>query len=125
MQILCEFASSLEIAVKKYDEKIEAQKRKEATMKKKKLEKQKQNEKEKGKENTLNSLPKSSLKLSSLQPHVGVTSRVVKAKPPNKLSKQQRAEASEKISRVLLVNRMLSEAPSKVKEGKLDSTSDH
>ena len=109
LQILSEFAATLERAVKKYDEKIEAEKRKVAK-KKKTL----GNENEKEKENR--QVSRGLLKASSLQPHVGVTDRV-KKKSADATPKQENASNSGKESRVFLVNRMLSEAPDSVKKG--------
>jgi hypothetical protein len=169
LQVLFNFAQSLESGVKKYDARVEVEKRKAS-----------KKEKERGKENRLNeNLPPSTmLKSSSLQPHVGATDKVkvmnaktlVEGKGPTKeelhpiksislqrsdhnpsfdnmdnnprqallasiknrkasLPSQRPADAvsdrirhidnniARKESRVLLVNRMLSEAPASVKKG--------
>ncbi len=122
LQIICDFATSLEQAVKKYDTKKEAEKRKLDRMKKSEAGTQKQKAmekaKEKEKENRSTTLPKTPLRLSSMQPHVGVTDRFDKATTATK-TKFEKSQKSEKESRVVLVNRMLSEAPDKVKKGKI------
>ena len=73
LQVLSNFALSLENGVKKYDQRVERERKLLQSAKKKKG-----TEKEKGKENRQNA-PTSSQKLlraSSLQPHVGVTGKV-------------------------------------------------
>lgn len=126
LQIICEFATSLESAIKKYDEKKEAERRKLERLKKSEAGTRKQNEKEKEeykeKENQSRTLPKKSLRLSSMQPHVGVTDRFRKTATETTTktaatTKVEKVEKSEKESRVFLVNRMLSEAPDEVKKG--------
>lgn len=77
LQVLSEFALSLENGVKKYDKRIEAEKKKAA--------KEKKNT-EKGKENNRRNptlSPKKLLKASCLQPQVGLTDRVKKLNAPN------------------------------------------
>ncbi len=168
MQVLSNFAQSLESGVKKYDARIEVEKRKAA-----------KKEKERGKENRLNDTRPASttLKSSSLH-HVGVTDKVKtmntksnaegkcptkevlhpinsgglqqsdyipfcdntntnprqallasiknrkasipSQRPPDAVSDRIRHidnNIARKESRVLLVNRMLSEAPASVKQG--------
>ncbi|KAL3786593.1 hypothetical protein HJC23_008189 [Cyclotella cryptica] len=146
LQILCDFASSLENAVKKYDARVEAEKRKAVKL-----------AKDKGKENQAKPTPRKLLKASSFQPHVGVTEKVkarssskhensldarqalfdaIKDNASNKPKRRTVKPAREtnstkqalladiksgkkpselKESRILLVNRMLSEAPASVK----------
>jgi hypothetical protein len=169
LQVLSNFAQSLESGVKRYDLRVEAEKRKAA-----------KKEKEQGKENRQNTFrtPAKIQKGSSFQPHVGVTDKVKvlnttstgQGKDPtkaalhtinngglhvsnnipqndnttssprhallasiknrrNSLASQRPSDAvsdrirhidtniARKESRVLLVNRMLSEAPASVKQG--------
>ena len=174
LQVLSSFAQSLESGVKKYDAKVESEKRKAA-----------KKEKENGKENRQNTIqpstirpPTTMLKASSFQPHVGATDKVkvlntntpgqakdprkavlhtidngglhesdclprsenmsgnprqallasIKGRrdsppsqrPPDSVSNRLRhtdTNIARKESRVLLVNRMLSEAPASVNQG--------
>lgn len=173
LQVLSEFASSLESAVKKYDARVEAEKRRAAKL-----------AKGKEKENRVNSSPNRLLKASALQPHVGLADTIKKidtgtTKPKQEVDPRQAmfeaiknrnkgdgggaavvsgglqsrdksrrrkstsskseqggvadrqalfaaikdgkkpSELSASTSRVLLVNRMLSEAPANVKQGEL------
>lgn len=178
LQVILDFALSLENGVKKYDNRVAAEKRRAA---------KKMKEAEKGKENNKRNvappvLSKKMLKGSSLQPHVGVTDKVNKANaasaggqgrsgdstaatkeeclqksdsssstdssaaqntdpkqallasirsrreslppklPPDGVPDRVRHinnTIGRKESRVLLVNRMLSEAPASVKQGEL------
>jgi hypothetical protein len=156
LQILCDFATSLESAVKKYDARVDAEKRQAAKL-----------AKDKGKENQAKPAPKKLLKASSFQPHVGVTEKVkmrgpskqensvdtrqalfdaIKdnadnkprrktVKPTQEINSTKQALLADiksgkkpselKESRILLVNRMLSEAPADVKRGEFNFRSDN
>jgi hypothetical protein len=148
LQIICEFATSIESAIKKYDVRVEAEKRKAAKLAK---EKDKENRK-------ATPTPKKLLKASSFQPHFGVADKVKvrspmkhessvnarqalfdaikskESKPKRKTVKPKRETSSTKQalladiksgkkpsqvkeSRILLVNKMLQEAPANVKRG--------
>lgn len=149
LQILCEFATSLETAVKKYDARVEAEAKRAAKL-----------AREKDKENRTKATPtRKLLRASAFQPHVGVTDnvkplsplrqetsldarealfnaikskenkpkrRTVKPKKETSTSKQAlfadiksgKKPSEVKESRILLVNKMLQEAPASVKRGK-------
>ena len=150
LQILCEFALSLEAAMKKYDARVEAEAKRAAKL-----------AREKDKENRTKATPtpRKLLRASAFQPHVGVTDKVrvlsplrqetsldarealfnaikskenkpkrrtVKPKKETSTSKQAlfadiksgKKPSEVKESRILLVNKMLQEAPANVKRGK-------
>ena len=150
LQILCEFATSLDTAMKKYDARLVAEAKRAAKL-----------AKETNKVNqikTTSTTPKKLLRASAFQPHVGVTDKVkirsplrqessldvrealfnaIKsdeskpkrktAKPIKEKSKSKQALLADikngkkpselKESRILLVNRMLQDAPANVKRG--------
>lgn len=155
LQIIGEFASTLESAVKKYDARKEAEAKKAAKL-----------AKEKDKENHVKTTPtpKKLLKASAFQPHVGIIDKIKVRSPlrpdtsidarqaifnaiknneikpkrstikPNKETssskqallkdiKSGKKPSEVKESRVLLVNKMLQEAPANVKRGEFELNS--
>jgi FtsZ-interacting cell division protein ZipA len=149
LQIIYEFATSLETAMKKYDARVEAEAKRAARL-----------AKDKDKENRIKATPTSGkpLKASAFQPHVGVTDKLKARSPlrqesshdarqalfnaiksndnkPKRRTFKPRKETNStkqallkdiksgkkpsevKESRILLVNKMLQEAPANVKRG--------